>query len=106
VGASIALSTTDYIEPFFFGSLRQRKDNFLLMRYCPAEMKMDTEMTINNLLKQHPAATNVFIRRMMLCVGCPAAGFHTLQDAAKLYGHQLDELSREIEWEIRKRRSQ
>jgi hybrid cluster-associated redox disulfide protein len=73
-------------------------------------MKLDTEakpdgykaehgfckMTINDLLKQHPQATGVFIRRKMLCVGCPAAEFHTLEDAAKLYGYELGDLYREI----------
>jgi hybrid cluster-associated redox disulfide protein len=59
------------------------------------------KMTINDLLKQNPQATNVFIRRMMLCVGCPAAGFHTLEDAAKLYGYKLDDLAREINGAIR-----
>lgn len=58
------------------------------------------KMTINDLLKQHPQATNVFIRRTMLCVGCPAAGFHTLEDAAKLYGCELNDLSREIKGAI------
>jgi hybrid cluster-associated redox disulfide protein len=65
-------------------------------------MKMDTKMTINDLLEKHPGATNVFIRRMMLCVGCPAAGFHTLEDAAGLYGFELEELVGEVESAIRK----
>jgi hybrid cluster-associated redox disulfide protein len=65
-------------------------------------MKMDTTMTITDLLKKHPEATNVFIRRTMLCVGCPAAGFHTLEDAAKLYGFELDELAGEVKRAIRK----
>ncbi len=64
-------------------------------------MKMDTKMTINDLLEKHPGATNVFIRRMMLCVGCPAAGFHTLEDAAQLYGFGLEELTGEVESAIR-----
>jgi hybrid cluster-associated redox disulfide protein len=60
-------------------------------------MKMDREMTIEDLLEKHPGATTVFLKRMMLCVGCPASGFHTLEDAAKLYGFKLDELCREVE---------
>ena len=72
------------------------------MHYCWDEMKLDTKMTINDLLKQHPQATAVFIRRRMLCVGCPAAEFHTLEDAAKLYGYQLDDLSDEISMAVRK----
>lgn len=54
------------------------------------------KMTINDLLKSYPQATGVFIRRKMLCIGCPAAEFHTLEDAAKLYGYALDDLSQEI----------
>ncbi len=65
-------------------------------------MKMDTKMTINDLLEKHPGATSVFIRRMMLCVGCPAAGFHTLKDAAGLYGFELEELAGEVKSAIRK----
>jgi len=65
-------------------------------------MKMDTTMTINDLLEKHPGATSVFLRRMMLCVGCSAAGFHTLEDAAGLYGFELDDLAGEVERAIRK----
>jgi len=54
------------------------------------------KMTINDLLKSYPQATRVFIRRRMLCVGCPAAEFHTLKDAAKLYGYALNVLYQEI----------
>lgn len=64
-------------------------------------MNMDTKMTISDLLEKHPGATSVFIRRMMLCVGCPAAGFHTLEDAAELYGFTLEELAGDVERAIR-----
>ena len=57
-------------------------------------------MTINDLLRRHPRATSVFIRRKMLCIGCPAAEFHTLEDAAMLYGFPLGDLSREIDTAI------
>lgn len=73
------------------------------MLYCQVKKKMDTKMTINDLLKKHPVATNVFIRRTMLCVGCPAAGFHTLEDAARLYGFELEELAGDVRRTIRKR---
>ena len=62
------------------------------------------KMTINDLLRRHPRATAVFIRRKMLCVGCPAAEFHTLEDAANLYGYALDDLSRETGIAIRQER--
>jgi hybrid cluster-associated redox disulfide protein len=59
-------------------------------------MNLDTKMTIDNLLLRHPQAAAVFIRRMMFCVGCPAAKFHTLIDASKLYGYKLEDISGEI----------
>lgn len=78
-------------------SLRQRKDNFHSMHYCPVKRKMDRKMTIEDLLEKHPGAVTVFLKRMMLCVGCPTSGFHTLEDAARLYGFRLDELCREVD---------
>jgi hybrid cluster-associated redox disulfide protein len=59
-------------------------------------MTLDTNMTIDDLLMWHPQAASVFIRRMMLCVGCPAARFHTLADASQLFGYELEDLSGEI----------
>ncbi len=55
-------------------------------------MNADTKMTIKELLERRPQATGVFIKRRMLCVGCPAESFHTLEDAAKLYGINLNDL--------------
>ena len=55
-------------------------------------MNLDAKMTISDLLERYPRATSVFIRRKMLCVGCPAESFHTLEDAAGLYGMDLNDL--------------
>jgi hybrid cluster-associated redox disulfide protein len=73
-----------------------------MKRDAKAELNA-SKMTINDLLKRHPSATGVFIKRLMLCVGCPAAEFHTLEDAAKLYGYALDDLCREIRMAVGKR---
>jgi hybrid cluster-associated redox disulfide protein len=55
-------------------------------------MKLHSKMTISDLLKRQPRATGVFIKRKMLCVGCPAEAFHTLEDAARLYDFDLNDL--------------
>ena len=55
-------------------------------------IKIDPEMTIQELLKQQPRATVMFIARRMLCVGCPAQVFHTIEDVARIHGGTIDDL--------------
>jgi len=64
-------------------------------------MKLDGTITIGRLLACHPGATRFFIRRKMLCVGCPAQDYHTLKDVARLYGVEVDELVKNVEDAIR-----
>lgn len=59
-------------------------------------LKIDPEMTIQELLAHHPGATTVFIKRRMLCVGCPAQAFHTLEDVVCIYGCTWDGLCNAI----------
>jgi len=53
---------------------------------------IDPETTIHELLKRHPGATTVFIQRRMLCVGCPAQAYHTLEDVVRIHGCSWDGL--------------
>jgi hybrid cluster-associated redox disulfide protein len=55
-------------------------------------IKIDSKMTIQELLKLHPLATAVFIKHRSLCVGCPAQAFHTLEEAARNHGMTIDDL--------------
>jgi hybrid cluster-associated redox disulfide protein len=55
-------------------------------------IKIDSKMTIQELLAHHPCATAVFIKRRMLCVGCPAQAFHALEDVARIHGSTIDDL--------------
>jgi hybrid cluster-associated redox disulfide protein len=59
-------------------------------------MDLDLKMTVSELLKHHPSAISVFIKRKMLCVGCPTETFHTLEDVARIYGIALELLLREL----------
>lgn len=63
-------------------------------------MKLDSKMTVSDLLKIHPSVMNVFIKRKMLCVGCPTETFHTLEDVACIYGIALEQLLRELQGAI------
>ena len=59
-------------------------------------IKIDPEMTLQELLKQHPRATVMFIARRMLCVGCPAQAFHTLEDVARIHGSTINDLCADL----------
>ncbi|MFO8031862.1 MAG: DUF1858 domain-containing protein [Desulfohalobiaceae bacterium] len=58
------------------------------------------EMTVKNLLEQHPKATLVFFRLGMLCPGCPAEAFHTLREAALEHSLDPDILLQRLRLEI------
>ena len=57
---------------------------------------IDPEKTIQELLAHHPGATTVFIKRRMLCIGCPAQAYHTLEDVVRIHGCTLDALCNAI----------
>jgi hybrid cluster-associated redox disulfide protein len=59
-------------------------------------IKIDPEMTIQELLSHHSGATTVFIKRRMMCVGCPAQAYHTLEDVVRIHGCALDALCNAI----------
>jgi len=59
-------------------------------------MQLDSKMTVSELMAVHPAAMDVFIKRKMLCVGCPTETFHTLEDVARIYGIALEQLLKEF----------
>lgn len=86
--------------------MRQRKDSVFLFAYDRAEMRMNAKITISDLLTKYPRTTSVFIKRKMLCVGCPSEAFHTLEDAARLYGFDLNDLTAAISKAIPKSKQQ
>ncbi len=66
--------------------------------------EVDPAMTIGELLELYPEAAGVFIKRRMLCVGCPTEAYHTLEDASRLYGCSLDALRGDIHAAVRETR--
>lgn len=63
-------------------------------------MDLNIKMTVSELLTHHPLAVSVFLRRKLLCVGCPTESFHTLEDVACIYGIALAQLLRELQGTI------
>lgn len=63
-------------------------------------MKLDSKMTVSELITAHPSAMDAFIKRKMLCIGCPTEIFHTLEDVAQINGIPLESLMKELRWAI------
>jgi hybrid cluster-associated redox disulfide protein len=59
-------------------------------------MKLDSKMTVRELMTYHPSAIDIFIKRKMLCVGCPTETFHTLEDVARINGIALEHLLEDL----------
>ena len=56
------------------------------------DLKIESEMTVQELLNQCPQLSTVLIRRSMACVGCDGDKFHTITEIAKIYNIDLNEL--------------
>lgn len=44
------------------------------------------DMTMDEIMRRWPATIRVVLDHGLLCVGCPIAGFHTADDAAREHG--------------------
>lgn len=44
------------------------------------------DMTMDEIMRTWPAAIRVVLDHGLLCVGCPIAGFHTVEDAIREHG--------------------
>ena len=52
--------------------------------------------TVAELLRRWPQVVPVFIKNRMSCVGCNMSAFETLEDAAKIYGIELEKLIEDL----------
>ena len=48
-----------------------------------SEIQIVFGMTVNEVMRRWPATIRVFLDFRMGCVGCPIAGFHTVEDACR-----------------------
>lgn len=54
-------------------------------------IRIDPNMTVDEIMRRWPATIRIFIGSGMLCVGCPIGMFHTISDACE--EHSIDEAS-------------
>ncbi|WP_461613536.1 DUF1858 domain-containing protein [Clostridium sp. Marseille-QA1073] len=55
-------------------------------------MKITKDMTIGEVVRQHPNSVDVLMSFGMGCVGCPSAQAETLEEAATVHGLDLEKL--------------
>lgn len=51
---------------------------------------------LDGIMRCWPATIRVFLRHRMGCVGCPVAPFHTVTDASREYGVEIEVLLTEL----------
>ena len=54
------------------------------------------EMTIGQLLMEHPTVAPVLMEVGMHCLGCPSSQMETIEEAAMVHGIDADELVQTI----------
>ena len=47
---------------------------------------LDEDMTMDEIMRRWPATIRVVLNHGLLCVGCPIASFHTVEDAVREHG--------------------
>lgn len=61
-----------------------------------AKRSLDLDLPVDHLMRTWPEAVGVFVRRRMLCVGCPIGPFHTVADACREHSIDEDEFRQEL----------
>jgi hybrid cluster-associated redox disulfide protein len=57
---------------------------------------LDADLPLDDMMRQWPSTIPVMLRHRFLCVGCPIAPFHTLLDACREHGADLEAVTVEI----------
>ena len=62
----------------------------------PLQRFYNPDTPLSELIADWPETVEVFFRHQMLCVGCLVAPFHTVTDACKEYGLEIDAFCAEL----------
>jgi len=59
-------------------------------------MIISKEMPIGEVVQNHPQTVRVFLSHGLMCVGCAAARFESLEQGALAHGLDVDELVEDL----------
>ncbi len=65
--------------------MRKEKDSIMKPR-------LSSDITVKELLDRYPQLLQPFMDLGLLCPGCPTEAFHTLDNVAKEYGYDSNQL--------------
>lgn len=60
------------------------------------DIMITKDMTVGEVIKQNPKATEILTRFGLGCVGCPSAQSESIEDAAQIHGLSLEALLEEL----------
>ena len=63
--------------------------------------KITKDMSIAEILQNHPKTFEIFTEAGMHCVGCAAASFETLEDGAVAHGMDVKKLVKDLNSKIK-----
>ena len=61
-----------------------------------AEMTINADMTIGEVLKKYPESLKVFLSHGLMCVGCAVARFENIRQGATAHGINVDALIKDL----------
>ena len=59
-------------------------------------MAITKDMSIGTIVQSHPQTVRVFLNHGLMCVGCAAARFETLEQGATAHGIDVDALVKDL----------
>lgn len=59
-----------------------------------SELRLDMHM--DEIMRRWPQTIKILLRHRLLCVGCPIAAFHTIEDACREHGLDKEILTNEL----------
>jgi len=60
------------------------------------QITISPKMTVKSLLERYPRGGRFFCVTGLFCAGCPTEGYHSLEDVAREYGYDPNQLVRQI----------
>jgi len=57
---------------------------------------IDAEIILDDLMRTYKVTIPIFIRRRMMCIGCPVVRLHDVREACREHGVPLDEFLAEV----------
>ena len=63
----------------------------------PLTLPITAETILDDLMRTYKVTIPIFIRRKMMCIGCPVVRLHDVREACREHGVPLDEFLMEVD---------